>query len=290
MSSLLAYFHDLDADAKAAALHAGRIALILAIAWLLEALASRLLRIFRLYMAQRIAAPDELPRIETLGRVFMYGAAVLIVIVAGSLVLGELGISVAPILATAGVAGVAIGFGAQSLVKDYFTGFFLLLEDQVRQGDVVEIAGKSGLVEEVTLRYIRLRDFEGHVHFIPNGDIKVVTNNTRGFAHAVVEIGVDYEGDVDPALAVMKEVGLQMRADALWGGKIAADPEIIGVERLADSAVILRCRVQVVPPIEQWNVRREFLKRLKSAYAERGIGIPFPHVTIHRRTAKSNLA
>ena len=290
MSSLLAYFHDLDADAKAAALHAGRIALILAIAWLLEALASRLLRIFRLYMAQRIAAPDELPRIETLGRVFRYGAAVLIVIVAGSLVLGELGISVAPILATAGVAGVAIGFGAQSLVKDYFTGFFLLLEDQVRQGDVVEIAGKSGLVEEVTLRYIRLRDFEGHVHFIPNGEIKVVTNNTRGFAHAVVEIGVDYEVDVDQALAVMKEVGLQMRADALWGGKIAADPEIIGVERLADSAVILRCRVQVVPPIEQWNVRREFLKRLKSAYAERGIGIPFPHVTIHRRTAKSNLA
>lgn len=286
MSSLLAYFHDLDADAKAVALHAGRIALILVIAWLLEALAARLLRLFRLYMAQRIAAPDELPRIETLGRVFRYGAAVLIVLVAGSLVLGELGISVAPILATAGVAGVAIGFGAQSLVKDYFTGFFLLLEDQVRQGDVVEVAGKSGLVEEVTLRYIRLRDFDGHVHFIPNGEIKVVTNNTRGYAHAVIEVGIDYDADVDQALAVMREVGQQMRADAVWGGKIAAEPELIGVERLADSAVIVRCRLQVVPPIEQWNVRREFLKRLKSAYAGRGIGIPFPHLTIHRRTAK----
>ena len=288
MSSLLAYFHALDADAKAVALHAGRIALILVIAWLLEALAARLLRLFRTYMERRIVAPDELPRLETLGRVFRYATAVLIVLVAGSLVLGEVGISVAPILATAGVAGVAIGFGAQSLVKDYFTGFFLLLEDQVRQGDVVEVAGKSGLVEEVTLRYIRLRDFEGHVHFVPNGQITVVTNNTRGFAHAVIEIGIDYDADVDKALAVMKEVGQQMRADAIWGGKIAADPEIIGVERFADSAVIVRCRVQVVPPIEQWNVRREFLKRLKSAYAERGIGIPFPHLTIHRKAAKSD--
>lgn len=290
MSSLLAYFHELDADAKAAALHAGRIALILVLAWALEALAARLIRLFRVYMERRIAAPDELPRFETLGRVFRYGAAVVIVIVAGSLVLGELGISVAPILATAGVAGVAIGFGAQSLVKDYFTGFFILLEDQVRQGDVVEVAGKSGLVEEVTLRYIRLRDFDGHVHFVPNGEIKVVTNRTRGFAHAVIEVGVDYDVDIDRALAVMKEVGQQMRDDALWGGKIAAEPEIIGVERLADSAVVLRCRLQVVPPIEQWNVRREFLKRLKSAYAERGIGIPFPHLTIHQRTAKSDAA
>lgn len=290
MSSLLAYFHELDADAKAAALHAGRIALILVLAWALEALAARLIRLFRVYMERRIAAPDELPRFETLGRVFRYGAAVVIVIVAGSLVLGELGISVAPILATAGVAGVAIGFGAQSLVKDYFTGFFILLEDQVRQGDVVEVAGKSGLVEEVTLRYIRLRDFDGHVHFVPNGEIKVVTNRTRGFAHAVIEVGVDYDVDIDRALAVMKEVGQRMRDDALWGGKIAAEPEIIGVERLADSAVVLRCRLQVVPPIEQWNVRREFLKRLKSAYAERGIGIPFPHLTIHQRTAKSDAA
>ena len=283
MNQFFAYFSDLDEGAKLAAVHAGRIALILLLAWLLEAIASRLMRLFRLYMERRIAAPDELPRIETLGRVFRYAAAVLIAVVAGSLVLGELGISVAPILATAGVAGVAIGFGAQSLVKDYFTGFFLLLEDQIRQGDVVEVAGKSGLVEEVTLRYVRLRDFDGHVHFVPNGEIKVVTNRTRGFAHAVIEIGVDYDTDVDRALAIMKEVGQQMRADPVWGAKLAADPEIIGVEKLADSAVMLRGRVQVVPPIEQWNVRREYLKRLKEAYSERGIGIPFPHLTLHRK-------
>ncbi len=239
-------------------------------------------------MERRIAAPDELPRIETLGRVFRYAAAVLIALVAGSLVLGELGISVAPILATAGVAGVAIGFGAQSLVKDYFTGFFLLLEDQVRQGDVVEVAGKSGMVEEVTLRYVRLRDFNGHVHFVPNGEIKVVTNRTRGFAHAVIEVGIDYDADVDRALALMKEVGLEMRKDALWGPKLAADPEIVGVERLADSAVVLRGRVQVVPPVEQWNVQREYQKRLKEAYERNGIGIPFPHLTLHRKPRRRN--
>jgi len=283
MNSLLAYFNDLDAGAKVFAVHAGRIALVLLLAWVLEALAARLMRLFRLYMERRIAAPDEVPRIETLARVFRYAAAVLIALVAGSLVLDELGISVAPILATAGVAGVAIGFGAQSLVKDYFTGFFLLLEDQIRQGDVVEVGGKSGLVEEVTLRYVRLRDFDGHVHFVPNGEIKVVTNRTRGFAHAVIEIGVDYDTDVDRALAIMKDVGKALRADPVWGPKIAADPEIIGVEKLADSAVVLRGRIQVVPPIEQWNVRREYLKRLKEAYGTRGIGIPFPHLTLHRK-------
>jgi moderate conductance mechanosensitive channel len=253
----------------------------------LQALAARLIRLFRNYMSRRTGG-DEVGRIETLARVFRNAAAIVIVLVAGMLVLGELGISVAPILATAGVAGIAIGFGAQSLIKDYFNGFFLLLDDQVRQGDVVEVAGKSGLVEEVTLRYVRLRDFEGHVHFIPNGEIKVVTNRTRGFAQAVIEVGVAYRVDPDAALAVMAEVAGAMRADPAWSARIAGDIEIIGVERLADSAVILRARLRVVPPIEQWNVRREFLKRLKRAYDERGIEIPFPQLTIHAPVLEKN--
>ena len=247
---------------------------------MLQAIAARLIRVFRSYMARRSGA-DEASRVETLARVFRNGAAVVIVIVAGTLVLGELGISIAPILATAGVAGVAIGFGAQSLIKDYFTGFFLLLEDQIRQGDVVEIAGKSGLVEEVTLRYVRLRDFDGHVHFVPNGEIKVVSNRTRGFAQAAVEVGVGYGADIDQALGVMREVGTALRADAQWKAKIADDIEIMGVERWADSAVILRARLKVVPAIEQWNVKREFLKRLKKAFDERGIEIPFPQLMVH---------
>jgi small-conductance mechanosensitive channel len=223
---------------------------------------------------------DEQARIETLARVFRNGAAVIIVLVAGMLVLGELGISVAPILATAGVAGVAIGFGAQSLIKDYFNGFFLLLDDQVREGDVVEVAGKSGLVEEVTLRYVRLRDFDGHVHFVPNGEIKIVTNRTRGFAHAAIEVGVGYGADADEALAVMRAVGEAMRADRAWQDRLPEAIELIGVERWADSAVMLRARLKVIPPNQQWNVRREFLKRLKKAFEERGIEIPFPHLKV----------
>jgi len=281
VKQLLAYFRELDAEAQRAAITALRVVLILAMAWILQAVVNRLIRIFRRYMQAKAPSLDERARIETLARVFRNTAAIVIVIVAGTLVLGELGISIAPILATAGVAGVAIGFGAQSLIKDYFTGVFLLLEDQIRQGDVVEVAGKSGLVEEITLRYVRLRDFEGHVHYIPNGEIKVVSNRTRGYAHAAIDVGVDYSADIDEALAVMREVGSAMRADPGWQSKVADEPEILGVERLDNSAVVLRCRVKVVPANQQWNVKREYLKRLKAAFDQRGIQIPFPQVTVH---------
>jgi small conductance mechanosensitive channel len=262
------------------------VVVILVVAWLLQFVAGRLIRLFRGYMGRR-TGPDEVSRIETLARVFRYSAVVVIILVAGTLVLGELGISIAPILATAGVAGVAIGFGAQSLIKDYFTGFFLLLEDQLREGDVVEVAGKAGLVEEVTLRYVRLRDYDGHVHFVPNGEIKVVSNRTRGYAHAVIDVGVSYADDIDQAFAVLREVGQAMRADEKWAGKLAEEVEIAGVERLDNSAVVLRCRLKVVPAIEQWNVKREYLKRLKTAFEERGIEIPFPQLTVHMAKADS---
>jgi small-conductance mechanosensitive channel len=140
---------------------------------------------------------------------------VIISLVAGVLVLAEVGVSVAPILGAAGVVGVAVGFGAQSLVKDYFSGFFLLLENQIRLGDVVEAGGKSGMVEEITLRYVRMRNYDGHVHFVPNGSISTVTSMTRGFAQAVVDVGVAYRESVDQALAVMRSVGAELRADPL---------------------------------------------------------------------------
>jgi len=281
MRELLRYFQELDAEVRAASVTALRIVLILVLAWLLQALAGRLIRLFRRYMQGKSPSLDEQARIETLARVFRNGAAVVIVLVAGMLVLGELGISVAPILATAGVAGVAIGFGAQSLIKDYFNGFFLLLDDQVREGDVVEVVGKSGLVEEVTLRYVRLRDFDGHVHFVPNGEIKVVSNRTRGFAYAAIDVGVGYGVDIDLALALMRETGQAMRADAQWKTKLTDEIEVLGVERLDNSAVVLRCRLKVVPAIEQWNVKREFFKRVKLAFDARGIEIPFPQLTVH---------
>jgi small conductance mechanosensitive channel len=257
-----------------------RIGLIVVLAWLAHRFAHRLIRGLRIYLSRNLDDIEEVKRITTLGRVFRYVASVLVILLAGMLVLGELGVSVAPILGAAGVVGVAVGFGAQSLVKDFFSGFFLLLENQMRHGDVVEVAGIGGVVEEMTLRYVQLRDYDGNVHFIPNGNIGTVTNKTRGHAYAVVDVGVAYRENVDDALAVMREVGLALGADPDWQNRILEDVEIVGVENWADSAVILRCRFKVAP-IEQWNVRREYLRRLKHAFDAADIEIPFPHMTVY---------
>jgi moderate conductance mechanosensitive channel len=178
------------------------------------------------------------------------------------------------------VVGIAIGFGAQSLIKDYFNGFFLLLENQVRVGDVVEIAGKSGLVEEVSLRRTRLRSYDGNVHYIANGLITTVTNMSTGFAYALIEVGIAYKEDPERAIALLREVGRELRADPAHEKRILDDLDVAGVENLADSAVILRCRMKVLP-LEQWTIRREFLKRIKARFDREGIEIPFPHRTIY---------
>ncbi len=242
-------------------------------AWALQALAGRLIRVFRGYMASRTSAADELRRIDTVGNAFRYFASVVVVLVAGMLILNELGISIAPILATAGVAGIAIAFGAQSLIKDYFTGFFLLIEDQIRQGDVVEISGKSGEVEEVTLRYVRLRDNDGFVHFVPNGEIKLVTNRTRGFGQAVMDAVIKSSQSVEDAFQAMRDVGREMRQDAAFAPQILGDVQIAGIERWEHFGVFLRCRMKVLPE-EQWRVRAEFMRRLKIAFEQRGVQSP----------------
>ena len=265
------------------------VVIILALTWLLLRLSRKGLARLRTHMQQDLGDRERIKRLDTLERVFRYVAAVVITLVGGMLVLSAVGISIAPILATAGVLGIAVGFGAQSLVKDYFNGFFLLLENQVRQGDVVEVAGKSGLVEEMTLRYIRLRDYEGSVHYIPNGTIDSVTNRSRGFAFALLDIGVAYREDVDEVYAVMREVAAGMRSDPELGEKIVEDLEIAGVDNWADSAVIIRCRFKVMP-LEQWTVRRAFLYRLKKAFDAAGIEIPYPHLTLYAGQDKDGSA
>jgi moderate conductance mechanosensitive channel len=254
--------------------------LILLLAWIVLRVKKRLLGTFRSRLLARSENPEESKRVETLSRVFSYVASVLISVITLMLVLSELGISIAPILATAGVAGIAVDFGAQTLVKDYFTGFVMLIENQVRQGDVVEVAGKSGLVEEVTLRYIKLRDYEGSVHYVPNSAIDTVTNRSREFAFSVINVGVAYKEDVDRVFEVMRTVAADLRADETIGPRILEDLDIAGVDQWADSAVILRCRFKV-RALEQWGVRREYLRRLKKAFDANGIEIPFPHLTIY---------
>jgi moderate conductance mechanosensitive channel len=251
----------------------GRIVIILLVAWLLQALARRVIRAFHHRMSQRTSAPEELRRIRTVGTVFSYFATVVVVLVAGTATLNELGISVAPILATAGVAGVAIGFGAQSLVKDYFTGLVLLIEDQISAGDVVEILGKAGEVEEVTLRYVRLRDGDGYVHFIPNGEIKSVSNRTRGHAYAMIDAAIEGHQYVEPACAAMRDIGAGMREDETYGPKILADVEVFGIERWELWGIGLRCRLKVLP-FERDSVRREFTRRLIAEFDRREIKSP----------------
>lgn len=273
----------------ATAIVALRIMVIAIVAWIAAAGLNRLIRVFREHIAQRMGDAEQQKRAATIGRALRYIVSVVVTLMAGILILSELGVSIAPILGAAGVVGLAIGFGAQSLVKDYFTGFFILLENQLTTGDVVEIAGKSGLVEDVTLRFVRLRDYGGNVHYVPNNLVTTVTNMSRGFAQAVVDVGIAYREDTDQVFDVMREVSREMRSDPEYGPKILDPLEIAGVESWADSAVVLRCRFKVVP-LEQWGVRREFLRRLKKAFDARGIEIPFPHVTVYAGTGKDGTA
>ena len=267
-------------DAGGWAVTALRIIAIVAVAWIGTSLLQGLIRRFRVRISQRLDDAEAVKRAETLGRVSRYLVAVVMSLVAGVLVLSEVGISVAPILGAAGVVGLAVGFGAQSLVKDYFTGFFLLLENQIRQGDVVKLGEHSGLVEEVTLRYVRLRDYDGHVHFVPNGQVGSVVNLSRGHAQAVIDVGVAYREDLDRVMAVMRQVAQALREDTAYCERILDTFELAGVERWDDSAVVLRGRFRVAP-LAQWDVRREYLRRLKAAFDLHGIEIPFPQLSLH---------
>lgn len=257
-----------------------RVTLIIVAAWVLIAVLQRAIRTLRERIASRMDDRESTKRAETLGRVFRYLASVVVSLIAVMLVLAELGVSVAPILGAAGVVGLAIGFGAQSLVKDFFTGFFILLENQIRQGDVVKLGDHAGMVEVVTLRYVQLRDYDGNVHYVPNGHISTVINMTRGFSNAVMDIGVAYRENVDEVMAVMRQAAADLQKDPAFELKILAELEIAGVESLADSAVVIRCRFRTLP-LEQWGVKREYLRRVKAAFDEHGIEIPYPHMTVY---------
>jgi len=265
---------------SAPALAAVRVLMILVLAIVAQRVVVRLLRLFRVRVAARLSGHADIQRVETVTRVIRYVATSVITLIGGMLVLSELGISIAPILGAAGVVGLAIGFGAQSLVKDYFSGFFLLLENQIARGDVVRIADKSGQVEDITLRYVRLRDYNGDVHYVPNGLISTVTNLSREYSCAVMDIGVSYREDLGRVFTVILDTARMLKEDAEFSPRILEPLELAGVESLGDSAVIVRCRFKV-RTLEQWNVRREFLRRLKAEFDARGIEIPYPQMTIH---------
>jgi len=194
--------------------------------------------------------------------------------------LGQIGLDITPILAGAGIVGLAVGFGAQNLVRDVINGFFMILENQVRIGDVAVVNGTGGLVEAISYRTITLRDLSGTVHIFPNGTVTTLANMTKGWSGYVLDIGVAYKEDTDRVSNVMKEVAKELQNDPELGPKILEPIEILGVDKFGESEVVIKARLKTLP-IQQWAVGREYRRRLKKAFDEKGIEIPFPHRTLY---------
>lgn len=228
-------------------------------------------------------------RADTLGSLLRYVLSVSIMLTAFVMILGELGIEIGPILAAAGIVGLAVGFGSQTLVQDIISGFFILLDDEIRVGDVVQTAGKSGVVERINLRLTVLRDFSGNVHYVRNGQIDIVTNMTKEYSRYVFDIGVAYRENIDEVIEVVKKVDEDLRKDPAFASDILEPIEVLGLDEFADSALIIKARTKT-KPIKQWRVAREFNRRLKIAFDEKDIEIPFPHLTVYAGQDKQGQA
>ncbi|HNU36347.1 MAG TPA: mechanosensitive ion channel family protein [Methanomassiliicoccales archaeon] len=261
------------------------ILLVIILTWIavkiIKKLSGRLIQL----VAQQKDDGEFQKRMQTLGAMVRYVLLFAVIAVAVMIVMKELGIDIGPVLAAAGIVGLAVGFGAQSLVKDIISGFFILLEDQIRVGDVVNIGDKGGLVEKVSLRTTVLRDLAGNVHYVPNGHINVVTNMTKDYSRYVFDIGIAYREDVDEVIKVIKGIDEELRSDPEFKDDILEPIEILGLDQFADSAVVIKARTTTLP-IKQWKVGREFNRRLKKRFDELNIEIPFPHVTLYMGEGK----
>jgi small conductance mechanosensitive channel len=211
--------------------------------------------------------------LRTIALVGLWAAVVIIT-------LEQIGLNITPILAGAGIIGLAVGFGAQNLVRDLISGFFMVMEDQVRVGDVAIVNGTGGLVEAISFRTIVLRDLSGVVHIFPNGTINTLSNMTKVWSGYVMDVGVAYKEDTDHVVEVMRRVGDELRQDPDLGPKILEPIEVFGVDDFADSAVVIKARLKT-HPIQQWGVGREYRRRLKKAFDAEGIEIPFPHLSMY---------
>jgi small conductance mechanosensitive channel len=227
-------------------------------------------------------------RSNTLASFVRYALVFLVIATGGMMILKEFNVEIRPILASAGVVGLAVGFGAQNLVQDVISGFFILLEDQIRVGDVVNIKGKGGLVETVGLRMIVLRDLEGTVHYIRNGQIDIISNLTKEFSNYVFDLRIPYGQDHEKVFGVLRKVDEEMRADTKLGPDIIKPLEVFGVDQLNENWMIVKART-TTKALRQWEVGREFLKRIKMAFDANGISIASPRQEIKVELAASSL-
>lgn len=225
------------------------------------------------------AKEDSIRRVKTITGMIVGGLGAVVATLAGFMILSEFNIDIGPLIASAGVAGVAIGFGAQSLIKDALNGLFIVLEDQFNNGDVVKVGGVSGLVEDLNMRRTVLRDLDGIVHIIPNGQITTVSNYTREWARVNLNVPVAYSTDLDKAAAVINRVGKELAADAEFSPMIISAPQVLRIDKFADSGIEIKI-LGDVKPMKQWIVTGELRNRLKKAFDQEGIEIPFPHTKL----------
>lgn len=219
-------------------------------------------------------------RIETIMRLVRQAILIILWLLVILVVLKEVGFEIGPILASAGVVGVALGFGAQNFVRDVIAGFFIILENQIRVNDVAVINGTGGLVEQIRFRTTVLRDLGGVVHIFPNGTINSLSNLTNDWSAYIFDIGVAYKEDTDHVIDIMKKVGHELKEDETFGPLMLEEPDIFGVDQFADSSVVIKGRIRTLP-IRQWQVGREYLRRIKYAFDQNNIEIPFPHSTLY---------
>ena len=261
-----------------------RVILITVIAYAIVRLTTLLVARFEheINLGTSLDALERAKRARTLGSVITNVVTALVIGIALLMVLRELHVDIAPVLTGAGIVGLAVGFGAQTLVRDIISGFFLILEDQVRVGDVAAINGTGGMVEAINLRTIVLRDFEGVVHVFPNGAIDTLANRTKDFSYYVIDLGISYGEDPDRVAAVLRATAAELQADPKYGVSILEPLEIVGVDAFGDSSVVMKMRIKTVP-LKQWEVGRELRKRIKKAFDANGIEIPFPQRVIWHR-------
>ena len=222
----------------------------------------------------------EKKRKDTLSRILTLTSRILIIILASLMLMQEVGIPIATLLAGAGIVGIAVGFGGQYLVRDIISGFFLILENQYRIGDVVTLDGTSGLVEDISLRLTTLRDLDGTVYHVPHGEIKKVANLSKYYANVNLNIGISYSAKLEHVIEVINRVGNELSEDPQWKDSINKPPQFLRVDDFADSAVIVKILGET-KPLRQWDVTGELRKRLKTEFDKEGIEIPFPQRVIH---------
>lgn len=264
--------------------HGIRIVFVGLIAWLLHRYVIVFIR--RLVMMSivkdaEINSEAERKRKDTLTRIFSWAARIVILAMGALIILQELGVPIAPILAGAGIIGLALGFGGQYLIRDLIAGFFIILENQYRIGDVVNLDGTGGLVEDISLRLTTLRDLDGTVHHIPHGEVKRVSNHSKYFSRVNINIGVSYSCKIDHVIEVVNRIGNEMAEDPLWKDAILKAPQFLRIDQFGDSAIEIKI-IGETPAHKKWDVTGELRKRIKQVFDEEGIEIPFPQRVVHQ--------